>query len=206
MASGRPAVDAVWGDRVPNGSVTTIRTYVGHLWTYSSPLAECCPGCVGPSLRVPAAARLGGARCRPLRTAGSDGLPLLEDERFAEASVSVGGLGAVAGPVLADLADYEFVQVAASRLDELRLAATEARIEADLARPSSRVGRRLDLPATENPLREGHGQRMLALYRAAIRRERHIYRRLRALLRRAGHRPQRIRAGITRGNQAGQRA
>jgi hypothetical protein len=35
--------------------------------------------------------------------------------------------------VLADLADYAFIQPEAVRLEDLRLAALEARIEADLA-------------------------------------------------------------------------
>ena len=38
------------------------------------------------------------------------------------------------GPVLADLADYAFTRPEAVRLEELRLAAPEARIGADLGR------------------------------------------------------------------------
>ena len=69
--------------------------------------------------------------------------------------------------MLADLADYAFIRPEAARLEELRLAAVEARIDADLA-----LGRHDALTAeleqlvAEHPLRERlHGQLMLALYR-----------------------------------------
>jgi DNA-binding SARP family transcriptional activator len=69
--------------------------------------------------------------------------------------------------VLADLADYAFTRPEAARLEELRLAALEARIDADLA-----LGRHdaltaeLEQLAAEHPLRQRlHGQLMLALYR-----------------------------------------
>ena len=42
-------------------------------------------------------------------------------------------LGLWRGQVLADLADYAFTRPEAARLEELRLAAVEARIDADLA-------------------------------------------------------------------------
>jgi YVTN family beta-propeller protein len=71
------------------------------------------------------------------------------------------------GPVLADLAGYGFTRPEAARLEELRLAALQARIDADLA-----LGRHdaltaeLDQLAAEHPLRERlHGQLMVALYR-----------------------------------------
>jgi len=70
--------------------------------------------------------------------------------------------------VLADLADYGFTRPEAARLEELRLAATEARVDADLG-----LGRHDALPAeleqlaAEHPLREQlHGQLILALYRS----------------------------------------
>ena len=72
------------------------------------------------------------------------------------------------GPALADLADEPFAAREASRLDELRLAATEERIVADLE-----LGRGADLVAeleahvAANPLRERlRGLLMLALYRS----------------------------------------
>ncbi|MGH3031492.1 MAG: BTAD domain-containing putative transcriptional regulator [Gaiellaceae bacterium] len=72
------------------------------------------------------------------------------------------------GPPLADLAYEAFVQTEALRLEELRLAALEQRIEADLAlgRHAQVVGE-LERLVAEHPLREGlRGRLMLALYRS----------------------------------------
>lgn len=73
------------------------------------------------------------------------------------------------GPPLADLAYEPFAQVEIARLEELRLAALEERIDADLA-----AGRHVDLVGelrariAEHPLRERlRAQLMLALYRSA---------------------------------------
>lgn len=72
------------------------------------------------------------------------------------------------GPPLADFTYAPFAQAAIGRLEELRVAALEKRVEADLA-----VGRHADLVAelralvAEHPLRERlRAQLMLALYRS----------------------------------------
>jgi predicted ATPase/DNA-binding SARP family transcriptional activator len=72
------------------------------------------------------------------------------------------------GPAFADVAYEAFAQADIVRLEELRLAALEERIEADLA-----LGRHLELVpelealVADQPLRERlHGQLMLALYRS----------------------------------------
>jgi YVTN family beta-propeller protein len=96
------------------------------------------------------------------------GITALEAGRHAEATRRLGqALDLWRGPVLADLSDYTFIRPEAARLGELRLAALEARINADLA-----LGRHhmltaeLDRLVREHPLRETlHAQRMLALYR-----------------------------------------
>jgi DNA-binding SARP family transcriptional activator/ABC-type branched-subunit amino acid transport system substrate-binding protein/DNA-binding beta-propeller fold protein YncE len=72
------------------------------------------------------------------------------------------------GPPLADFAYEQFAQTAIGRLEELRLAALERRIEADLALGRHRevVGELKEL-LSAHPLREGFGaQLMLALYRS----------------------------------------
>jgi DNA-binding SARP family transcriptional activator len=72
------------------------------------------------------------------------------------------------GPVLADFAYEPFAQPAIARLEELRLAALERRIDADLrlGRNGTLVGELEELVAA-HPLREQlRGQLMLALYRA----------------------------------------
>lgn len=72
------------------------------------------------------------------------------------------------GPALADLAFEPFAQTEIARLEELRLAALEARIEADLAlgHQDSLVAE-LDTLVAAHPFREGlRAQLMLALYRS----------------------------------------
>ena len=72
------------------------------------------------------------------------------------------------GPALADVAYEPFAQVEAARLEESRLAALEARIDADLEQGlhATLVGE-LDVLVAGNPHRERlQAQRMLALYRA----------------------------------------
>ena len=77
-------------------------------------------------------------------------------------------LGLWRGEPLADLARQSFAPIAIERLDEMRLAALEMRLEADLA-----CGRHVELTAeldelaASHPYRETfHSQRMLALYRS----------------------------------------
>ena len=94
-------------------------------------------------------------------------------------------LGLWRSGVLADLADYAFTRPEAARLEELRLAAVEARIDADLA-----LGRHdaltaeLEQLAAGHPLRERlHGQLILALYRCGRQADAlAAYRRVRDLL------------------------
>jgi DNA-binding SARP family transcriptional activator len=72
------------------------------------------------------------------------------------------------GAPLADLADEAFAQVPVGRLEEIRLAALEERIEAELAlgRHAQLIGE-LEQLIAEHPLRERfRAQLMLALYRA----------------------------------------
>ncbi len=72
------------------------------------------------------------------------------------------------GAPLADLAYEEFAQVPVARLEEIRLAALEDRVEAELAlgRHAQLIGE-LEQLITEQPLRERfRAQLMLALYRA----------------------------------------
>jgi len=72
------------------------------------------------------------------------------------------------GPPLADLAFEDFAQAEIARLEELRLAALEQRIDADLALGrEARIVPELEALVREHPLRERlRGQLMLSLYRA----------------------------------------
>src|SRR5439155_23087258 len=96
------------------------------------------------------------------------------------------------GPALAEFAFEPFAQAEIGRLEDLRLAAVEERIEADLA-----LGRHADLIAelealvAENPHRERlRGQLMLALYRSGRQAEAlDAYRQARAALDELGLEP-----------------
>jgi predicted ATPase/DNA-binding SARP family transcriptional activator len=105
-------------------------------------------------------------RFERLAALGRDALAAGDAERAAE--LLAGALALWRGPALADLAYEEFAQAAAARLEELRLACLEDRLDAELA-----LGRHAELVpelerlVAEQPLRERLvGQLVLALYRA----------------------------------------
>ena len=90
---------------------------------------------------------------------------LAPSERAAEL---IATLALWRGPALADFAYETWAQSEIARLDELRLAAIEARLDAELecGRAAELVGE-LEALVREQPLRERlRGQLMLALYRA----------------------------------------
>jgi YVTN family beta-propeller protein len=181
--------DDVWGGNPPEGWTTSLQTYVFHLRRALEPgRARGAAGDVlvtrdrGYLLRVNRD-RLDAALFQDGFTAGR---AALEAGRYSEAAETLRqALGRWRGPVLADLADYAFTRPEAARLEELRLAALEARIDADLA-----LGRHDELTAeleqltAEHPLRERlHGQLMLALYRCGRQADAlAAYRRVRDLL------------------------
>ncbi len=153
-------VEAVWGEEPP-------RTVVGSLQNAVSELRKA----LGADLVVTRAPgyvlvvdpeTIDAVRFeRAVQRAA--GLPASE-----RAEALAGALALWRGPALADLADEAFARTEAARLDELRLAATEERLDADLE-----LGRGADLVAeidahvAANPLRERlRGQLMLALYRS----------------------------------------
>ena len=161
----------IWGGDPPKGWATTVQTYVFHLRRALEP--DRVPGAGGDVLVTKGRGyllrvdreHLDAARFQDGLTAGR---AALEAGRYAQAAGTLReALARWRGPVLADLADYAFTRPEAARLEELRLAALEARIDADLA-----LGRHdtltpeLEQLAADHPLRERlHGQLMLALYR-----------------------------------------
>jgi len=179
----------VWGGHPPEGWVTTVQTYVFHLrralepgWARGAAGGVLVTSGRGYLLRV-SREQLDAALFQDGFTAGR---AALEAGRYAEAAETLRtALDRWRSPVLADLADYAFTRPEAARLEELRLAALEARIDADLA-----LGRHdaltaeLEQLAGEHPLRERlHGQLMLALYRCGRQAEAlAAYRRVRDLL------------------------
>jgi YVTN family beta-propeller protein len=179
----------VWGGQPPPGWVTTAQTYVFHLRRALEP-DQIRGGAGGVLLTSGRGYVLRVGREQVDAALFEDGFTTgraaLEAGRYAEAAQTLRtALGRWRGPVLADLADYAFTRPEAARLEELRLAALEARIDADLG-----LGRHdaltaeLEQLAGEHPLRERlHGQLMLALYRCGRQAEAlAAYRRARDLL------------------------
>ena len=179
----------VWAGNPPEGWATTLQTYVFHLRRALEPdRGRGAAGDVlvtrdrGYLLRVDRQ-HLDAARFADGQAAGR---AALEGGRHAEAAQTLRlALDLWRSGVLADLADYAFTRPEAARLEELRLAAVEARIDADLA-----LGRHDTLTAeleqlvAEHPLRERlHGQLMVALYRCGRQADAlAAYRRVRDLL------------------------
>jgi ABC-type transport system substrate-binding protein/DNA-binding SARP family transcriptional activator len=179
----------VWAGHPPEGWATTLQTYVFHLRRALEPdrLRGVAGDIVvtmgrGYLLRVDRE-HLDAALFQDGFTAGR---AALQAGRYGQAAETLRrALDLWRSPVLADLADYAFTRPEAVRLEELRLAALEARIEADLA-----LGRHDALTAeleqlvAGHPLRERlHGQLMLALYRCGRQADAlAAYRRVRDLL------------------------
>jgi DNA-binding SARP family transcriptional activator len=159
-------IDDLWGDEPPDAGAAALRVRLSQLRKTLGPEGNALivarpPGYV---LRVdPEQVDL--RRFERLAAAGeralADGDPRTAVDRLTEA-------GALwRGPALADFAYAPFAQAAIARLEELRLAAAAARIEAELA-----LGRHGPLVAEleslvrEHPLSERlTGLLMLALYR-----------------------------------------
>jgi predicted ATPase/DNA-binding SARP family transcriptional activator len=157
-------IEELWRGSPPAGAAVTLRSYVSRLRSALAP-------------EVPVVARGGGyaidigpdqldaGRFERLVAAGHDALArgqaVAAGARFREA------LGLWRGPALADVLEVEPLALEAARLEELRLAAVEARIEADLAAGlHAGVTGELERLVAEHPLRERLWQLlMLALYR-----------------------------------------
>ena len=182
-------VEDVWEGHAPEASVTSLQTYVFHLRRVLEPgrargsAAEVLATRDRGYLLQVSRERLDAAVFEDGLAAG---LAALEAGRHSQARERLGrALDLWRGPVLADLSGHAFMQAEAARLEELRLAAWEARIEADLV-----LGRHNALTAeleqlvVGHPLRERlHGQLILALYRCGRQADAlAAYRRVRDLL------------------------
>jgi predicted ATPase/DNA-binding SARP family transcriptional activator len=157
-------IDAVWGEAPPPSAQGSLQVHVHGLRKALGPdrIATRAPGYVlrvdGEELDVWRFERLVAEGQRRL----GDG-----DHAGAFAALAE-GLALWRGPALADLAYEPFAQRAASRLQELRLVAIEARLEADLGlgRHTTLVPE-LEALVAEHPLHERfRAQLVLALYRS----------------------------------------
>ncbi len=155
-------IDELWGAEPPGSGVTALQVRVSQLrkalGAEAGRLETRPPGYVlrvGPEeLDLDRFSRL---------LEGADGAePAVAAEKLREA------LALWRGPLLADLAYESFAQAAIGRMEELRLAAIERRIDADLA-----LGRHAELVGELEALVDQHslqerlrGQLMVALYRS----------------------------------------
>ena len=158
-------IDELWAGRAPSGAVNSLHVQVSRLRrALGGPTGPLESTAVGYRLRI-----------------GPQGLDLWRFERLCgegrramvagELEAAVGSfhaaLGEWHGAPLADVAYEAFAQAEIARLDELRAAAVEDRIEAELAlgRGPELVGE-LEALVRRDPLRERlRAQLMLALYR-----------------------------------------
>ena len=153
-------VDLVWGGEFPPTAAAALQNLIARLRRLLGPdaIETRAPGYV---LRVVAGA-VDVERFEALVEQARTAAPREAGTFLREA------LGLWRGSALADLASERFAAGEIARLEELRLSALEARIEADLAsgRHEAVVGE-LDALTAEHPYRERlHGQRILALYRS----------------------------------------
>jgi DNA-binding SARP family transcriptional activator len=157
-------IDDLWGERAPRTAVDVLYTYLSHLRVAlgNDVLLTRPPG----YLLVVGQDELDLRRFEQLVERGADSL---RSGAAADAAQTLReALALWRGPPLADVAGEAFAAPEVARLEELRAAALELRVEADLA-----LGRHLELVGEiealvrEHPLRERlRGQLMLALYRS----------------------------------------
>jgi DNA-binding SARP family transcriptional activator len=156
-------IDDLWGEHVPSSARPVLQGYVSNLRKAVGPLLVTrAPGYVLELQPEQLDLR------RFERLLGEGRADLAAGRAETAAATLREALALWRGAALADFAYEPFAQAAVVRLEELRLAAFEERIDADLAlgRHASLVGE-LEALAVEHPLRERvHGQLMLALYRS----------------------------------------
>jgi DNA-binding SARP family transcriptional activator len=154
-------IDQLWGPVPPATALKGIQVYVSRL---RKTLGEgrLATGAPGYALRVEPE-ELDLARFEQLAAEARRTSPEGAARKLRKA------LSLWRGPALADLAYEPFAQVEIARLEEMRLAVVEQRIDADLAlgRHAELIGE-LENLVTRSPLRERlRGQLMLAFYRSA---------------------------------------
>jgi DNA-binding SARP family transcriptional activator len=161
VVSADQLIDDLWGEAPPPTAAKSIQVQISRLRKAlgEGRLATRTPGYV---LQVDPS-ELDLARFERLVGEARDAEPKRAAEMLRQA------LELWRGPALADLAYQPFAQTAIARLEELRLVALEARIDADLAggHHAELVGE-LEALIADHPLRERlRCQLMLALYRSA---------------------------------------
>ncbi len=157
-------VEELWGGEPPETAVQSVQVYVSRLRKLLPPetLLTRAPGYL---LEVePDALDLQ----RFERLLGEGRKALAQGNAEAASELLHEALALWRGPALAEFVFEPFAQSEIGRLEDLRLAAVEERIESDLAlgRHADLIGE-LEALVSENPYRERlRGQLMLALYRS----------------------------------------
>jgi YVTN family beta-propeller protein len=157
-------IDELWGEQPPGTAVQSLQVYVSRLRKLLPPetLLTRPPG----YLLELEPDELDLRRFERLLAEGRAALAAVNPEEAA--AVLQDALALWRGPALAEFAFEPFAQAEIGRLEDLRLAAVEERIEADLAldRHADLIGE-LEALIGENPHRERlRCQLMLALYRS----------------------------------------
>ena len=175
-------VEAVWRGSPPPGAAKTLRSYVSRLRALLGPDAALVARGGGYVITADPG-QVDAGRFERLMAAGQAALGAGEVAaaagRFREA------LALWRGRALADVCEVEPLALESARLEELRLAAVEGRVEADLALGRhAEVTGELECLVAEYPLRERLWRLLvLALYRAERQADAlAAYRRARALL------------------------
>src|ERR1700722_2184247 len=156
----------LWGETPPDNAQHTLDVHMSRLRKILDPAADddiLMTRRGAYSLRR-SASQLDADEFERLASAGK--AELAQQPQAAAATLRA-ALSLWRGPVLVDIAERQALRAECVRLEELRLIATEYRIEADLA-----LGRQEDVVSElqalviKHPLRERlHGQLMTALYR-----------------------------------------
>jgi DNA-binding SARP family transcriptional activator len=158
-------IDELWGERPPKAARNTIQFYVSRLRRMLAPHEVIATRPPGYLIQIEPE-QLDLHRFESL--AGEGRRALAEGRAGEAASTLREALALWRAPALADVASEPFAEAEIARLEELRLATLELRIEADLAlgHHAELVGE-LEAMTAEHPLRERlQAQLMLALYRS----------------------------------------
>ena len=181
-------IDELWGEEPPETAVTSVQVYVSRLRKLvpEASLVTRPPGYVLEAETE----SVDLLRFERLSKEGRNALAAGDPERAAV--VLREALDLWRGPALAEFANEPFAQIEGGRLDDLRVAALEERIEADLAlgRHAALISE-LEALIASNPHRERlREQQMLALYRSGRQTEAlEVYRNVRAMLDEIGVEP-----------------
>jgi DNA-binding SARP family transcriptional activator len=182
-------VQELWGENPPLSALTTVQTYVYQLRKVLGQDSS-RPGCGGALLTKPPGYVLLVERSTldacEFETLVTRGRACLEGGNPVEASrVLARALELWTGPALADVASGPLLEAQMVRLNELRMAAQELRIDADmrLGRHRDLIGELKWLVASDRLNEWFYGRLMEALYRTGRRGEAlDVYQRLRLVL------------------------